>query len=90
VPSFDCAKAPAVIEKLICSDDDLSRADFQMAIAYNNALKSAPQDAGRLKANQIAWLRSKVLVCADRECLIAAYKERMSFFAAYMGEPLVK
>jgi uncharacterized protein YecT (DUF1311 family) len=56
--SFDCAKAGAKIEKLICADEQLSKLDDQLAALYQEALaKTAYPD--HLKAWQLQWLRDK-------------------------------
>ena len=34
-PSFDCSKAKTRVEKLVCSDEDISRVDRDMQKAYD-------------------------------------------------------
>jgi hypothetical protein len=53
--SFDCNKAKTRIEKRICSDPALSKADEQLAIAYSETLKAfiVPEF---IKDSQRSWL----------------------------------
>ena len=55
--SFDCKKAKSKLEKRICSDPALSKADEQLAKAYRDALKSFVIP-GFIKDSQRAWLNS--------------------------------
>jgi uncharacterized protein len=60
--SFDCAKARAKVEKLICKDPQLSRQDEDLAKAYGEALKLWDgQIAAYVKMNQRGWLGSRAL-----------------------------
>ena len=53
--SFDCKKAKSKLEKRVCSDPALSKADEQLAEAYNAALKGFILP-GFIKDSQRAWL----------------------------------
>jgi uncharacterized protein len=77
-PSFDCAKASTVVERTICKDAALARADRDMASAYT-AL------AGRLSGpakdqflnDQAHWVASRNRACAaDIDGVAACLKER--------------
>lgn len=46
-PSFDCAKAASAVEKAICRDPRLARADAALARAYSAALKSLDAPAAK-------------------------------------------
>jgi uncharacterized protein YecT (DUF1311 family) len=60
--SFDCAKARAKVEKLICKDPQLSRQDEDLAKAYGEALKLWDgQIAAYVKMNQRGWVGSRAL-----------------------------
>jgi uncharacterized protein len=63
-PSFDCTAAKAPIEKLICSDADLSQADFDMTRGYK-ALRQILDAKGRadLLQAQRRWLQSRFVDC---------------------------
>ena len=59
--AFDCAKAASAVEKAICGDRGLRRADEAMGAAYTKLLRSAP-DAGireMLVASQRRWLQAR-------------------------------
>ncbi len=77
LPSFDCTKASTVIEKLICSNKDLSDADANLAQAYKNALNSAT-DKTLLKKSQREWLKNERNNCSDVPCLLQSYKNRIN------------
>lgn len=63
-PSFDCARARAADEKIICATPDLSDLDRRMGEAYAAALAGAtPAERERLRAEHEPWLRLR-LGCA--------------------------
>jgi uncharacterized protein YecT (DUF1311 family) len=84
--SFDCSLARSPIEKKICSNSQLGRADLLLSIAYKpffNAVHGS--DRSKLIANQRAWNASIPIRChlntattaqATLSCLIEAYKTR--------------
>jgi uncharacterized protein len=81
--SFDCAKAKASPETLICKDQDLSRRDEQMADAFRKALGQSRERKG-LSAQQAQWLKNDRAACAQGDnpvevvdCLKLAYVERI-------------
>lgn len=91
--SFDCRKASAKIEKLICKDAELSRLDEEMAGAYAAALKSNGAVAGYIRLTQRHWVRGdRVLERPDRDrggiychddagaaaCLRGLYRDRIA------------
>ena len=55
--SFDCSKAKSKLEKRVCSDPALGKADEQLAKAYSKALKGFIIP-GFIKESQRAWLYS--------------------------------
>ena len=75
--SFDCGKAHSRMEKLICSDDGLSKADETLNVAYRQAAKVS--NARPVIAEwQRQWLRSyEVAGCEDVRCLTAAFTTRI-------------
>jgi len=84
--SFDCSLARSPIEKTICSNSQLGRADLLLSTAYKpffNAVKG--NDRTKLIANQRAWNASIPIAChlnsapatqATISCLVEAYKTR--------------
>jgi len=84
-PSFDCAKAQSVTEKMICASRELSGLDSRLASMYRQALATESTS----EAEQRAWLKRRDAVCgADREdkCLAdAMQKRRMELYYNDMG-----
>ncbi len=92
-PSFDCEKAKAPIEVLICTDAALAALDEALGRAFQ-ARRSAASGAARdkLVGEQRAWLGQRTKGCAlpaDAEndlagrwralpCLIGLYRERVA------------
>lgn len=59
-PSFDCLKAKTEVEKLICSDNELSMIDRNLSITYSE-VSSRLDESGKadLKKNQIEWIKGR-------------------------------
>lgn len=77
--SFDCDKAHSSIEKLLCSNDELSDLDNQLGEAYVTALQRMRTDGGkRLQQEQLQWLRSVRNQCVDSTCLLNVYRRRVN------------
>jgi glucose/arabinose dehydrogenase/uncharacterized protein len=74
--SFDCSKAQTPTEKLVCTDETLSRLDEQLADAYRTAQKRAESRIA-LRDAQRTWLKTRRDVCTDAACLRAAYLARI-------------
>lgn len=74
--SFDCQKARNAVEQLICLDPQLSAADERMAGLYSRAVNAA-EDPRAVRQSQRDWLRLVRNRCDGRECLVAAYAERI-------------
>jgi len=81
-PSFDCRKASTSSERLICSNDELCKADVQLAKLYRAARKSAI-DKESLKKEQISWLKNQRDVCLDLESMLQVYKDRIAQVSNY-------
>ena len=82
-PSFDCSKAKTRVEKLICSDEDISRVDRDMQKAYDlmmgkydlaymneEAKEEIKPYLEKLKQSQIEWVKHR-----DRYCNTEKDKE---------------
>lgn len=76
--SFDCSKAATKVEKTICTDDELSSLDEDMAGLYKKALQTG--DASGVKAAQKIWLKDRN-DCSDAECIKDQYNYRISDLA---------
>lgn len=75
-PSFNCDAARTKVERLICSDSELSRLDQSMAVQYKRRL-SMGTDSATLKSEQRQWLVTVRNRCLDKSCLILRYQERI-------------
>ncbi len=73
--SFDCAKAAAPIEKLICSDEATSKLDADLAAVYKAAMQKTDK-SDDLKLQQRAWLKEKRNLCKDAACIVQVYQAR--------------
>ena len=74
--SFDCNKASTKTEKLICSENELSKLDENLASLY----KEAAHIPG-IKSEQRAWL-SQVKKCSDAKCIRNSYSDRIDELSA--------
>jgi uncharacterized protein len=89
-PGFDCKGTVSVAEAMICVGYDLSRLDKTLSTHYKQ-LKSAitREDAGKLAADQRAWLKQRdscIRIRSDfipimdptlKPCLLKSYTERI-------------
>src|SRR4051812_46178278 len=75
--SFDCKKASVAIEKMICSDPQLSELDTRLALSYKRLLEKAA-NPDSLKAEQRTWLAIERSKCTTLACLKAAYQRRLA------------
>jgi hypothetical protein len=85
--SFDCAKAKAPIEKAICADAKLGRADLVLSRVCKQTTQSLTPDERRaLAAGEREWMARVVAKCriaagADRkalDCARAAFEARFT------------
>lgn len=81
--SFDCAKAQSMVEKLICSDAEVSRLDNDLADIYRKTSKENQQYRALLGNQQRAWLKQRNQ-CVDIDCLRNHYMRRISEIDSYM------
>lgn len=56
--SFDCGKAEAKVEKMICNDAELSRLDDELDSVYKSALKDK-RHVAVLKESQRQWMKER-------------------------------
>lgn len=75
--SFDCTKASRPVEKLICSDPELSRLDDDMVAAFRNAIGAAV-DSSAVRAEQRGWIVDTRNKCDNAACLKQAYQSRIA------------
>jgi ankyrin repeat protein/uncharacterized protein YecT (DUF1311 family) len=77
--SFDCHKARYSVEKLLCSNDELTKLDSQLGEAFTTATQNSRTDEGkRLKREQLKWLSNDRNLCVDSACLLNVYRRRIN------------
>jgi uncharacterized protein YecT (DUF1311 family) len=81
---FDCSKASSLVEKLICSDAGLSKADEELSGIYQEALSYSGNQAA-FKKEQLSWLRTGRDSCKTAECLAEAYRKRIETLSGPSG-----
>ena len=74
-PSFDCAKARSVSEKMICSDAQLAQLDRELAQLHTRARISARNTWAFNQRHEEEWRRREA-TCHDRDCLLRWYGQR--------------
>lgn len=74
--SFDCGKAASEVEKIICSNDELSRLDESLSKAYLQAL-NRPDIKMQTIESQRQWLKKERNACKNGECIKNAYETRI-------------
>ena len=77
-PSFDCAKASNDVERTVCKDPGLAKADREMAAAYAAlAAKLSGAAKENLEKEQVRWLGDRNRGCAaDTDGIIPCLKRR--------------
>jgi uncharacterized protein len=88
-PSFDCAKADNAIDRAICKNDELAKADRDMAAAYTallDKLSGAAKD--ELVKDQVRWIANRNRACRTdpdsvEACLKNRYAGRLQNLRAY-------
>jgi uncharacterized protein len=76
--SFDCKKALAPAEKIICGSSDLSELDSKLSQAYQSVYDaSGPVARKELLIDQRSWVRYVRVGCEDEECVAVAYQDRI-------------
>jgi hypothetical protein len=84
-PSFDCAKARSITERLICADPELSRLDRDLGRLYARAREASPNPAAFRRDSDAQWaLRERT--CRDRECLVRWYAQRREQLNASLAQ----
>jgi uncharacterized protein YecT (DUF1311 family) len=74
-PSFDCSKVSTGPERLICTNQELGKADIELAQIYTEFMNIAA-NKDRVKRDQIYWLKHTRDACSTASCMLEAYKIR--------------
>ena len=85
-PSFDCAKAATLVEKLICQDVELSSLDSQIANSYHMVLQGASAERKEvIRRRQAEWFADYSRTCnaplsgeQRRACIDGYLTERLT------------
>lgn len=84
-PSFDCAKASSAIDRAICQDKDVARADREMVALYGTLLARLGGPAKEaLQKSQMQWIVNRNRGCARGDsdaitrCLAVRYENRIA------------
>ena len=92
-PSFDCAKAQSAIDRAICKDADLSKADRDLAAAYATLLDTlkGPEREDAI-GGQGRWVANRNRACLASpddiaECLKGRYATRIASLKALAVSP---
>ncbi|WP_298437191.1 lysozyme inhibitor LprI family protein [Geobacter sp.] len=88
--SFDCAKARSVVEKTICSDEELSKLDGMMEDFYKKG-RDIVTYKDEFKKQQQRWIKDIRNACGnDAECLKLQYRDRIEELRSTMNARKVK
>jgi uncharacterized protein len=99
--SFDCAKATIPLEKAVCSDGALGRADVVLGENYSSALKSFKSaDRAELVESERKWLRHVPVTCglgvaapfslASLSCLRNEFEVRFTLLDGCLDDDSIK
>ncbi len=77
-PSFNCARAAARVERLICSDDELAVLDRELARSFRELRAVAGEHRAELEADQRNWRVAERDACEDVDCVAAVTRERVT------------
>jgi uncharacterized protein YecT (DUF1311 family) len=86
-PSFDCAKADNAIDRTICKDPELAKADREMAAAYA-ALVGKLRGAAKDEAikDQVRWIGDRNRAClSDTDGVASCLKDRYGRRTSNLG-----
>ncbi|MDR0666923.1 MAG: lysozyme inhibitor LprI family protein [Campylobacteraceae bacterium] len=73
--SFDCKKATTEVEKLICSNEELSQLDDELNKAYKEILNKTDNKEALIK-EQRAWIKERNS-CKDEACIKIFYRTQI-------------
>src|SRR5262249_24813870 len=86
-PSFECADAVTTIERLICSDPELTQLDGRMGEAFKRRYASLPEDQrGAFLEDQRYWIALRNARCSRpgasaQPCILQLTQERVATLA---------
>ncbi len=86
IPSFNCAKARSIPEKMICADPQLAQLDRDLGRLHARARNAAPDHAAFRRQSDQEWLRREAN-CRDRQCLLRWYAQRREQLVSQIEGP---
>jgi len=75
--SFGCMNVATGAEQLICSDMELTQLDLDLYVALSNSM-ARRGDKEQPTREQLEWINGSRNACSDKDCMLAAYKLRIS------------
>lgn len=85
-PSFTCTERSRDVEKAICGDEGLARADRELVEAYKDTLERVgAQGADQVKAAQRAWVTKRNSCGSDGDCISRAMRDRIAELENLLG-----
>jgi uncharacterized protein len=78
---IDCHGAKTDVEKMICDDDQLMTADYELSYYYE-ALLSVSRDAKEVRHAQLEWLKKRNKY-KDADCIERVYSDRRQELEKY-------
>jgi|CXWL01.1.fsa_nt_gi uncharacterized protein len=84
--SFDCDKVITKVEKLICSNSELSDLDEVLNAAYRRALITSLNE-NRINKTQKKWLTNRNY-CSNKKCLDELYWSRIEWLSTQPRAPM--
>lgn len=86
---FDCTQAREPVEKLVCSDPQVSELDARLQAFYFGLRADVGIEPDTtLQARQRTWLRTIRNRCTDTACLSAAYTARLAELDPYSDKSI--
>ena len=80
-PSFECARASSVTERLICNEPQLWGPDRAIAALYSvHGDRATPELKTRLRDTQRSWIALRDGCGPDSACVVEAYRQRLKEF----------
>ncbi|MCW3836489.1 lysozyme inhibitor LprI family protein [Sphingomonas canadensis] len=88
--SFDCAKASAPDEKVICKTLSLNDKDVKMAVLFGLVKSVLPMGGrGEEQDMQMAWLKERRACGANAACIGKAYDRRIAHLQSVIDERVI-
>lgn len=83
---FNCAKAHSQNERMICTDAELAKIDYELSLLYAQAKLATHNSASFKKTNNEEWLWREQN-CHNRQCLLEWYEHRRVQLEVLLSAP---